>query len=236
MPVTRVAHDARAVEILTGRGWLQHVDPEFSDALLQAAVLSAKPAGQSISYAGDTTGSIWGVVEGQVDLTSGISAVDTPIGELALPGDWWGFRPLRRDPRAIHAVSRTSLLLAELPLSHLAAMLGKTPGWWRNIATLEALREYRWGGGMVDMMIRSSRLRCIAVLLRVAGCRYAGRNAPAVKIHFTQEQLAAAANISRYPTGTILRELAAAGLVELGYGTITVMKPTLLRAMVEADS
>jgi hypothetical protein len=76
----------------------------------------------------------------------------------------------------------------------------------------------------------------IAVLLRVAGCRYAGRNAPAVKIHFTQEQLAAAANISRYPTGTILRELAAAGLVELGYGTITVMKPTLLRAMVEADS
>lgn len=234
MAGARVSSDRRAVEILAGCGWLSHVDAAFRDALLDVAVLTRRAAGQSISFAGDETGSIWGIIEGQVDLTSGVSAVDAPVGDIALAGDWWGFRPLRGNRRALQSVARTPLLLAELPISQLSGMLNETPVWWRNIALLEALKQERWGVGMMDMAIKSSKLRCIAVLLRLAGCRQAGKDS-AVTIHFTQEQLAAVSNISRFPTGTILRNLAAAGLVGLGYGTITVLKPAELRAMVDVD-
>lgn len=199
---------------------------------MSAATLRNRPAGQSISYAGDDDGYVWGVVDGQVDFTSGVSSINAPVGDIALPGDWWGFRPLRGNPRAIHAVARTPLLVAEIPLSVITAMLAENPGWWRHINALNSLKQERWGSGMIDMTIRSSRLRCIAVLLRLAGCRDADNNTAPVTIHFTQEQLAAAANISRYPTGTILRGLAKAGFVGLGYGTITVLRPADLCAMI----
>lgn len=235
MAGVRVATDRQAVDILSSRGWLAHVDEGFRDALFDASVLTEKRAGQSISYAGDEAGCAWGIIEGQVDLTSGVSAVDASIGDVALAGDWWGFRPLRGNRRAIHAVARTHLLLAEITHVQLTELLKITPVWWRDIATLEAMKQERWGGAMMDMTLKNSKLRCIAVLLRLSGCRQATADTPPVTIHFTQEQLSAASNISRYPTGTILRGLAAAGLVGLGYGTISVLKPAHLRAMVEAE-
>lgn len=228
-----VTTDSRAVEILTTQGWLSRVDADFQQAILNVAVLRQKAATHSISYAGDDAGCVYGVIDGQVDFTSGVSSINAPIGDIALPGDWWGFRPLRGNPRAIHAVARTDLLLAEIPLSKITAMLTEHPEWWRHINTLNSLKQERWGGGMIDMTIRSSRLRCIAVLLRLAGCRDAAINTESATIHFTQEQLSAAANISRYPAGTILRGLAKSGHVSLGYGTITVLRPAELCAMVD---
>lgn len=215
-------------------GWLSSVEPDFQQALLNVATLRNKAASESISYAGDGAGCVWGVIVGQADFTSGVSSINAPIGDIALPGDWWGFRPLRGNPRAIHAVARTDLLLAEIPLSKITAMLADHPGWWRHINTLNSIKQERWGGGMIDMTIRSSRLRCIAVLLRLAGCRDAtSSSTESATIHFTQEQLSAAANISRYPAGTILRGLAKSGHVSLRYGTITVLRPADLRAMVD---
>jgi CRP-like cAMP-binding protein len=200
--------------------------------VLQASTLRQVNAGQSLSFAGDEDGYVRGIIAGQVDFTSGVSAVDAPITDIALPGDWWGFRPLRGVPRAIHAVARTDLLLAELPLRNLSAMLQSNPGWWQQIAIIIAMKEERWGSGMVDLTIRDSRLRCVAVLLRLANCRHAAADVAPVTIHFTQEQLAAAANLSRFPTGTVLRDLARAGLVRLGYGTITVLGAARLCRMV----
>lgn len=222
-----------AIATLTSEGWLAATDPDFREALIRAATIRNVTAGQSLSYAGDEDGCIHGVISGQVDFTSGVSAVDAPIADLALPGDWWGFRPLQGSPRAIHAVARTNLVLAELPLRQLSAMLQLEPKWWQQVATAIAMKEERWGGGMVDLTIRDSRLRCIAVLLRLANRRHTAAGMPTVTIHFTQEQLAAAANLSRYPTGTVLRDLARTGLVELGYGTITVLAAEQLCRMVD---
>jgi CRP-like cAMP-binding protein len=87
-----------------------------------------------------------------------------------------------------------------------------------------------------DLMIRSSERRCAAVLARLAGCRFARpeQNAP-VDLAITQEMLAAAAGLSRNSTGTALRKLMSRGLVELGYGGMTVCAPAALRAFVESD-
>jgi DNA-binding GntR family transcriptional regulator len=49
----------------------------------------------------------------------------------------------------------------------------------------------------------------------------------------TQDELAGAANMSRNSVGTMLKRLAARGLVELGYRSLTVVSPAALRAFVE---
>lgn len=227
------ASDRRAVEVLCTNGWLSMVDQDFRHALLKTAKVRQIPQGQSVSYAGDEQGSAWGVIVGQVDFTSGVSSINTPIAEIALPGEWWGFRPLQTGPRAVHAVARTDLIVAEIGLGQLAAMLNDVPVWWRHIALINGIKQERWGSGMVDLTIKNSRLRCIAVLLRLAGCRHAVAGTRPVTIHFTQDQLAAAANLSRYPAGTILRELARSGLIKLGYGTIELVQPAQMRAMID---
>lgn len=227
-----VASDPEAVRTLASQGWLASADPAFRDAILAASQIRQVQMGQSLSFAGDADGYVWGVISGQVDFTSGISAIDAPVADIGLPGDWWGFRPLYGNTRAVHAVARTRLVLAELPLRQLSAMLHSNPRWWEQVAMIFAAKEERWGSGMVDLTIRDSRLRCIAVLLRLANCRHVVTAIPPVTIHFTQEQLAAAANLSRYPTGTVLRDLARAGLIRLGYGTITIIAAAELCRMV----
>lgn len=224
--------DRDGFDIFRTRGWLTHVDRDFADALLDRAVIKRFAPGQSLSFAGDEHGSIWGVVEGQVDFTGGVSLLDAPVSDIALAGEWWGFRPLQTGPRAVHAVARTEVTVAAVSLTFLSALLNQHPGWWRHIATVTALKQERWGSGMLDMTIKDSRLRCTAVLLRLGHCRYPADGNQPVTIAFTQDQLATAANLSRYPTGTILRDLAKAGLVRLGYGTITILEPAKLRNMV----
>jgi hypothetical protein len=46
---------------------------------------------------------------------------------------------------------------------------------------------------------------------------------------FTQDQLAAASNMSRYPTGELLRDLERQQLVSIGYRSVTIISPIALR-------
>jgi hypothetical protein len=55
------------------------------------------------------------------------------------------------------------------------------------------------------------------------GCRYAGpQDVTPVEVPLTQNELAGAANLSRNSVGMMLQWLVTGGLVEVGYGTMTV--------------
>ena len=85
-----------------------------------------------------------------------------------------------------------------------------------------------------DLLIRDSERRCAAVLLRMAGRRFADPDdTTPVDALLTQDELAGAANMSRNSVGTMLKRLAARGLIELGYRTMVVMSPAALRSFVE---
>jgi Crp-like helix-turn-helix domain len=68
----------------------------------------------------------------------------------------------------------------------------------------------------------------------VRRCRYAGpQDVTPVEVPLTQNELAGAANLSRNSVGMMLQWLATGGLVEVGYGTMTVRTPAALRAFVD---
>ena len=86
-----------------------------------------------------------------------------------------------------------------------------------------------------DLLIPDAEARLVAVLLRFAGLRRPCVDNPAtVTVPVTQQDLAAAANLSRNWTGSILRRLATAGLVDTGYSGITIRDPRALRAHFES--
>jgi CRP-like cAMP-binding protein len=84
------------------------------------------------------------------------------------------------------------------------------------------------------MMIRDSNRRCAAALLNVANCRRGEPSStPVLNAPLSQEELAAIANLSRTSISSILRDLEADGLIELGYRTVTLRDPARLRALVD---
>jgi CRP-like cAMP-binding protein len=83
-----------------------------------------------------------------------------------------------------------------------------------------------------DLMIPKSRSRCAATMLRLAGRRFDSPTmAIAPIIAIARDELAAMANLTRHTTGPILHGFAAAGLVLLGYRTITIHDADALRAI-----
>ena len=217
--------------VLLQRGWLSRLPADVQRALLDAAVWREIAEGQTFNRGGDEEGGIWGVARGQIDAVSAVSAPDTPIADTFLPGRWGGFGPVFGHPRAAHGTARVATLVALVPQARIMALLTDNPGWWAHFGALAFEDARRYGGALGDALIRDPRRRAIAVLLRLADRRLDGEDP--TTIIFTQDQLAAAANMSRYPAGEVLRGLEAEGAITLGYRSITINNPAAMRAMVD---
>ncbi len=221
-----------AAQLLTRDGWLGHQPTAFQAALLDIVIWRHVEAGTTINYAGDADGGIWGVAQGQLDMISAVSAVDSPVADIHLPGSWGGMAPLLGRTRVSNGTARIPTLMAVVPLSRLQQLLGQHPEWWECIAQLAMDFAVHYGGATGDLLIRDSRQRCIAVLLRLADCRHVDRAMPPTII-ISHGDLAAASNMSRHPAGEVLRELDALGHIDLGYRQVTILDALALRAIAD---
>jgi len=225
------------MEILSTRGWLAKVDPEFRSDLLSEAAWCHFAAGDQMTLAGDEHGDLIGLADGFVGFHVSFGQPDAPLLHIAPPVFWMGYRPAVSDhARIATAVARSPVSCATIPRRRLRSMLDKRPEWWRHFVTLSLEYGDTAAFACADLLIPDADARLIAVLLRFAGLR--GSEAcedKAVVVPVTQQDLAGAANLSRNWTGTILRRLARLGYVTTSYGGITVKKPHHLRAILESD-
>lgn len=224
---------AAGIEFLRSNGWLSRTPPAFQDAMLGIAVWSVVEPGISVIIAGVQGGGIWGVADGQVDITSGLSTAESPPAHIGHAGSWWGAAPVFGRPRIASMTIRSTAMLVQLPLVALNAQLDRNPAWWRHVGDLVVEHMELASVGMADLLIRNSRRRCVAVLLRIASRRLgmpASESAATVSV--SHDDFAAMANLSRHTSGEILRELEADGLITLGYRSITLREPASLQAIV----
>jgi CRP-like cAMP-binding protein len=225
---------AQRERALTSRGWLARAPAEFQRALLSLAKWQLFEAGTAICHAADENADLTGIVRGVVEVSTRFSTADTPALHFLQQGQWFGMVPLiSGQSRRLSATARTPVLLARVPHDSLATLLAKRPEWWRDIAcSLLELTDIATNG-FADLLLRDSERRCVAVLLRLSGCRFADSERDrSVEVQLTREELAAMSNVSRNTLGGILRRLARRGLVDLGYRTVAVRDPAALRAVV----
>lgn len=189
-------------------------------------------AGETISLGGDVAGGMFGIVVGSISVFPTISAADVPIVHIASAPFWYGLNPqLSSAPRIMTIVARSRCLVARVSQPGLEAVLADDPARWRFIA--RQLNDIVILSQLVasDMLIRDSRRRCLAVLLRIAGCRLG--EAAMGTAEMTQDELASMANLSRQTIGPILNEFAEAGLLTLGYRSIALHDAAALRKLVD---
>jgi CRP-like cAMP-binding protein len=223
------------LQALAGSRWLAATPPEFRSGFLALARFHRAEAGATITLAGDEANDIIGLSSGYVALTAAHGRADAPILHLARAPFWMGYGPmLLGRPRVVTAVARAPVRFASFSQARLVTLLESRPGWWRPFTALAG--EYGDLSSVIaaDLAIASSEARCAAVLLRFGGARFPGpADAGEIEVPVTQDELAAAANLSRNSAGTILRRLSDRGLVRTAYRTITVTAPDRLRALIE---
>lgn len=219
---------------LTQVGWLSRTPVDFQQAVLAQCIAQQRSAGDPLYYTGDEVGGIFGIVSGTVEIASIHSNEDAYFVHLAQAGTWIGEASvLTGVTRRISAAARTDCIVAYLPLAAITAIVTRHPEYWRYVGMLAVEHNNLATSGGADLMLRDVERRCLAVLLRVSGCRF---RTPGSDDHpeavISQEELAAMANLSRKSVGDILRKHEQLGHIELGYRTITVKAPNALRAIV----
>jgi CRP/FNR family transcriptional regulator, cyclic AMP receptor protein len=219
------------------RGWFADCPPRFRRELLALARPKSYAAGSVIYQAGDAGQDMFGISSGVVTMQGKFTHPDAVLLHMLRPGEWFGTVPvlLKRD-RRITAVARTDVNLLRVPGDELRALLRRRPEW---IAELGRDAIYNMDLAMqiaADLLIRDASARCAAVLLRLAGRRWASgpdADLPS-EIPASQAELAMLCNLSRNSFSRILRGLSVRGLVTVSYRSLTVNDPARLREF--ADS
>lgn len=220
-------------EIVSGVGWLSYAPSGFRQIVLNRCKLQKFEAGATIYAVGDPAGGMYGLVRGSLALSIAPGERGPYVAHFATPGTWFGeAAAFTGQPRRIGlAVTRQTEVL-HLPLHAIREIVAVDPGAWRFFG-LAAIAHYDVAiGAADDLLIRDHVKRSVAVLLRLAGCR---RETPTgdrtIEVDVSQEELAAMCNVARTTAGAVLRELEAAGHIDVSYRRVRVLEPDALRAI-----
>ena len=219
-----------ARKIVMDNGWLSLTPPSFQAVVLDRCRLEEFKAGQCIFMAGDPPGGMYGLVSGGLSISIAPGERGPYFAHLATPGTWFGENSaIAQKPRRIGLTATHKAQLLHLPLARINEIVAKDPAAWRLIALVTSGHIDLAIGACDDLMLRDHVKRCIAVLLRLSGCRYDSRVYS--EIDFSQDEIATLANVARTTVGRVLRNLEKAGHIEQQYRLIRILAPDSLRSM-----
>ena len=224
------------MDVLSRRGWLRETPADFRDAILSLCRWERREAGAPVQTGGGEDGEISGLARGIIAMRTVLGRADTPIMHYARPVYWSGLTRIISRGRRLQAevTAKTTVWLARAPHDAVRKLLRERPEWWQFIPQPTLTYTDIALSIAADLLIRDSERRCAAVLLRLSGPRSTDPESPEpADVEITQDDLAAAANLSRSSLRTMLGRLAERGLIEQGYRGIAVRAPAALRAFVD---
>lgn len=207
------------------RGWLSRLSPERQAALLDTARIVQLDAGALLYNLGDPPGGMFGLVAGCVAAEAAQSDRPPQKGLLLHAVAWFGEGPLVGQPSRVVGIRATRpCTILSIEASAMHAIVRRDPEVWRDIARLAVENQLRVIGLAEDLMLRGSRERLAAILVRLAGLRDPEPPDQAT-VDATQTEIAAIANLSRSVVSDLLPKMERAGFVTLGRASVTIRDP-----------
>jgi CRP/FNR family transcriptional regulator, cyclic AMP receptor protein len=226
---------AAAHQIVLRQGWLSQTPPSFQHEVLDRCQLRHFASGEFIYSVGDPPGGMFGLASGALDVSIAPNERGPYFTHVARQGTWFGeAAAFTGQPRRVGLAAARDSELLHLPLHGIDEIVGKDPGAWRFFALVTIGHLDVTIGAHDDLMIRDHVKRCIAVLLRLGGCRQASPTGSIpIEVDASQDDIALMSNVARTTAGTVLRKLEAMGHLEQSYRRIHILAPDGLRAMLE---
>jgi len=224
----------KAREIAEQHGWLTRVSPGFRSEVLAASQLVRLAPGDTLYRAGDESSGIFGLISGTLQVSVMPGAQGAYFAHFLQPGSWFGELPfISGQPRIVGISAANQSYVLHLPKRALDGFIRKDLEVWRWIAVLANDNFQVAVGVSSDLMIRDSKRRLIAVLLRLGGYSAATSDLDTPReIPVSQDDLAAMANLGRTKVSELLNELAASRQIELTYRCVTILAARRLRSLV----
>ncbi len=220
----------KAEAILRSQGLIAAMPVDLQDKVFAAGEWRRVPARQPLFRAGDETSSVQGVASGVISLETSAGSTEMTLVNIVSAPFWFGGQPqVDGSMRWITAIARTEAHVFTIPAAvGNALLLSDQRLIWFVLALVTKLFEVSMTA-LADTLIPDSRLRCVATLLRISDRR--NNDTTPVTVPISQNDLSQLCNLSRQTSGDVLRGLEAEGLLTLGYRSITLNNPMLLRAL-----
>lgn len=220
-------------EIVLKQGWLSQTPPWFQSGVLGRCQLRLFETGESIYSIGDPPGGMFGLISGGLNISIAPNERGPYFAHVARPGSWFGeAAAFTGQPRRVGLAAARDSELLHLPLHGIREIVDNNPAGWRFFGLVTIGHLDLAIGAHDDLMIRDHVKRCIAVLLRLGGCRLSSPpDSLPIEIDLCQEDVAFMSNVARTTAGAVLRKLEAMGHLEQSYRRIRILAPDALRAM-----
>jgi len=223
-----------AVAIARASPWLSQQERRVQDAILGRMRLVSLPKGRMLFDIEDEAIEIYCIVSGCAVITLAHPVQGVINAHVMFPGRGFGEpAALGRRPRLMSVSARRPTELLAIPQSQIAELLKAEPSLCWTFFNLMASNIEEHVLHAVDLLIVDPRLRLCSRLLTFGG-RLMNHIPPSpVSIPMTQEELAAASNMSRSTVYNLLGELVEQGICELGYREVRILDMVRLNRIVE---
>lgn len=224
-----------ATAIARNSRWLSQHDRRVQDLICSRMRLVNLPRNRTLFDIEDTASEIYCLVSGCVVITVPHPVQGMINAHVMFAGRWFGEpAALGKRPRIMSVYARRPSELLALSQPAIIDLLKTEPSLNWVFFNLMAWNVEEYLLHAVDLMIVDPKIRLCSRLLTFGGRLLSYLPPGPVGIPLTQEELAAASNMSRSTVYHLLGELVAQGICELGYREVRILDLARLAAIVEA--
>jgi len=223
------------LRILKQGSWFADLPVALQEAIVRGSVVRSYQKGQVISLEDSPPKGLFVVLEGRVRVVRALPGGDEALYHIGEPGFWFGELALiamRKTIVSVFADAVTRVMM--LPKSEFDRLVADEPRHVRHFALLLADRY----AALIQILTLAHGLtpmeRLRTRLVETVDLKHRDRESPGShSLNVSQAELATMIGVSRQKLNELLRELSAAGLVELGFRRIHVPDLARLRGVPE---
>ena len=217
-------------DVLRSGQWFQTLPADIQQRVMDAGKFRTIKQSQVLFRQGGESSGLHAVVTGELHITGTTLNGNDVIMAIIRPGEWTGFLAcLDRGAHAYSAEAVVDTATCTLGLLDVAAIFEADVATYRLLQAPELSAVRKLSHFVIEDMGLPLAQRVAARLADLGRSAYGPAQGPVAALdNVSQEELAMSVHASRQKVNMILRDLAAQGLIEIGYGHIRVIDSAAL--------
>lgn len=217
-------------DVLKSSQWFQTLPGDVQQRVIDAGKFRTFEQSQMLFRQGAEASGLHAVVTGELHITGTTLNGNDVIMAIIRPGEWTGFLAcLDRGNHVYSAEAVVETTIFTLGPSAVAAIFEVDVATYRLLQAPELNAVRKLSHFVVEDMGLPLAQRVAARLADLGRSAYGPPQGPVAALdNVSQEELAMSVHASRQKVNMILRDLAAQGLIEIGYGHIRVIDSAAL--------
>ena len=215
---------------LSAGGWFTMLPADIRAEMLAIGVIRSIAPGRSLFEEGGAPTGLHGILSGNIHVVGTSPDGNAVTMGVVRPGDWTGFLCcLDGRPHAYAGIAREGARMLSFRPADIVRIFERDVATYKLLLAPELVIRRKLGRYVVDDIRLSLAQRVAARLCDLGRSPYQFPVGPVVPIrNISQEELAMSVAATRPRINEILHDFAARGLIELGYGRITILDSAAL--------